>query len=221
MININGLQRSDFSIYKTVEPFGFSTISIKNEIEFTKELLKNEIQSEFHSVFNELTTFNKKSLTDSKHETINAEISKKESGNIVNMGYPTRSESIDLPLSSVFSYDTSIRKASEKHNVPEALIRSVIKAESNFDPNAISNSGAQGMMQLMPSTAESLGVKNPFDAAENIDGGTKYLSQMIDRYDGNVTLALAAYNAGPGNVDLYGGVPPFEETQQYIKKILK
>lgn len=116
--------------------------------------------------------------------------------------------------------DQLIKKASERYGVDEKLVRSVVKAESNFDAGVVSHAGAQGLMQLMPATAKGLGVTDPFDPEQNLMGGTKYLRQMLDRYDGNTELALAAYNAGPGNVDKYKGVPPFRETQNYITKIL-
>lgn len=109
--------------------------------------------------------------------------------------------------------------ASEKYGIPVNLLEAVAKAESGFQADAVSSCGAQGVMQLMPSTARSLGVEDSFDPEQNIMGGAQYLSGLLNRY-GDPKLALAAYNAGSGNVDKYGGIPPFEETQNYVEKVM-
>jgi soluble lytic murein transglycosylase-like protein len=116
-------------------------------------------------------------------------------------------------------FDDIIAEASTEYGVDPVLVRAVIRAESRFDPAARSGAGAEGLMQLMPVLQKELGVKDAMNPRENIFGGTRYLSRLLDRHDGDVTLALASYNAGPRNVARYKGVPPFKETRGYVKKI--
>jgi hypothetical protein len=123
-------------------------------------------------------------------------------------------------LGETKSLDSIFENAAQKYSVSVDLLKAVGKAESGFDAKAVSRSGAQGVMQLMPATAKELGVTDSFDAEQNIMGGAKYLSQLSKKYDGNVKLTLAAYNAGMGNVAKYGGIPPFEETQNYVVKVV-
>ena len=116
--------------------------------------------------------------------------------------------------------DDYIKAASEKHRIDRALIESVIHAESSFNPKAVSPKGAKGLMQLMPATAAELGVNNVFDPQANVDGGTRYLQQLLIKYNNNLAKALAAYNAGPHRVEQYQGVPPYRETHAYVAKII-
>ena len=122
--------------------------------------------------------------------------------------------------SFVEDIDYIIKEKADKYNLDESLIKAVIKAESGFNPNAVSKAGASGLMQLMPGTARGLGVEDIFDVEQNIEGGAKYLRGMLDRFDGDKSLALAAYNAGPNAVKRYGGIPPYQETQNYVKRVL-
>jgi len=116
-------------------------------------------------------------------------------------------------------YSQYIHKAASKYDLEPELIRAVIKTESNGNHRAVSRKGAVGLMQLMPSTANDMNVSNPFNPEENIEGGTRYLKYLLERFKGNMTLALAAYNSGPGTVEKYGNVPPIDETRQYVKRI--
>ena len=118
-------------------------------------------------------------------------------------------------------FDAAIDEHARRHGVAADLVRAVIQVESAFNPTAVSVKGAMGLMQLMPATAQELGVSNPFDPDQNIRGGVTYLKQLLNRYDQKVELALAAYNAGIGNVTKYGAVPPFKETRNYVDKITK
>lgn len=118
-----------------------------------------------------------------------------------------------------YGYDSLIIREARANRLDPALVKAVIAAESNFSPRAVSRAGAQGLMQLMPQTAEGLGVSDPFEAPQNVSGGSRYLREMLNRY-GDLSRALAAYNAGPKAVDRYRGIPPYPETEAYVKRVL-
>lgn len=155
--------------------------------------------------------YNLKAMSQKQSEKINTTtaINKNSTTSTVKKEYATTAKQLE----DIFS------RASKKYNLSIDLLKAVAKQESNFQITAVSKSGAQGIMQLMPATAKALGVTDSFDPEQNIMGGAKFLSQMLERYNGNITLALAAYNAGPGSVDKYNGVPPYEETQDYVVKV--
>lgn len=124
-------------------------------------------------------------------------------------------------VARISNIDSAVSHASEETQLDPDLIASVIHAESGFNPNAVSSKGAQGLMQLMPRTASNLGVANAFDPMANVEGGSRYLRELLDRYNSNLIKALAAYNAGPQRVQEYNGVPPYRETQAYVARIVR
>lgn len=117
------------------------------------------------------------------------------------------------------AYEEIIQEAAKTYDIDAGLIRAVMQAESAFHPYIVSRAGAEGLMQLMPDLADEMGVSDSFDPRENIMGGARYLKQLLDQHNGNIALTLASYNAGPGNVRRYGGVPPFKETRNYVRTI--
>ena len=150
-------------------------------------------------------------------------VTKEESGTVFKVDKPPEIPFGSLSRKVKYTKDeilSLIDRTAQKYGIDEKLVRALVKQESGFNPNAKSHAGALGLMQLMPSTAAGLGVKNPLDPVQNVEGGVKYLKSMLDRFNGNTILALAAYNAGPNAVKKYGGVPPYKETQNYVRSIL-
>jgi len=126
----------------------------------------------------------------------------------------------ELRPGTAADFERLVAEAAQRHGLEPALVRAVVAVESGFQPTAVSRKGAQGLMQLMPATARDLGVDDPFDPAANLDGGSRYLSSLVARYDGDLTRALAAYNAGMAAVARHGGVPPYAETRSYVRRVL-
>jgi Transglycosylase SLT domain/Domain of unknown function (DUF4124) len=139
------------------------------------------------------------------------------------MGFTSGTQAgwLRLPQGDTKPYAHEITEAANRYGIPERLVTAVIRAESGFNPRAVSRKGAQGLMQLMPSTASVLGVRNSFDPRENIEGGVRHLRGLLDRFPGNLPFAIAAYNAGEKAVTAYGGVPPYPETQDYVVRVLR
>jgi soluble lytic murein transglycosylase-like protein len=131
------------------------------------------------------------------------------------------SPTVKLGAERYHEFDAFIRGAAQRYQLPESLIRAVIHTESNYHARSVSRAGAAGLMQLMPKTARALGVKDVFDARQSIYGGSRYLRLLANRYGGDMVLVLAAYNAGAGNVEKHGGVPPFAETRAYVRSVLR
>jgi soluble lytic murein transglycosylase-like protein len=147
-------------------------------------------------------------------------------GLIAPSGFPAGAGGLTVPetddpvLERVGQYHPIVIDAAKRYDVDPSLVYAIISRESGGNPQVVSSRGAKGLMQLMDGTASDMGVHDAFDPRENIDGGTKYFRMMLDRFDGDVRLALAAYNAGPGAVDEYGGIPPYQETVEYVERVL-
>jgi len=201
------------------ENYGGDVLDVLFESEISKHITENQGLGVADQIY--------KNLTGENISAFNKISKEKLLTNIGQFGNQKEVESVNTnkvkPNSSAMNrvneYEDLIDAASKKFNIDKKLIQSVILTESAGKANAQSKANAKGLMQLMDSTAYDMGVNNPWNPEENINGGTKYLSKLLSEYDGDTDLALAAYNAGPGNVKKYNGIPPFKETQNYIKRV--
>ena len=182
-------------------------------------VLNNILKQKLQEIQSQLPTYVRLTKDNSVdfNDVLAAEV---DQSNKTNIGSPDAIGSVSEKNNYKGDFNGIIDFAAKKYNINSSIIKAVIKAESNFSPSVESSAGAKGLMQLMPDTARSLGVEDVFDPAENIEGGVKYLKEMLEKFGGDLELALAAYNAGPGNVVKYGGIPPFEETENYVNKIM-
>jgi len=210
---IDEINRKVASVYATLNVN--STQKIYNTSSQQKETVNQKETKTFQEILSEVMQSQRE-----EDSSINI-ISKPDESlrDIILEGFQNKASGDNNKVSQKF--DKIIEEASQKYNIPKELIKAVIKAESNFNPFAISPKNAIGLMQLLPSTAKEMGVEDIFDPYQNIMGGTKYLRMLLDKYNNNLFLALASYNAGPNRVDSSGGIPKIEETENYIERVIR